>query len=116
MKKGRLILIVGASGSGKTVLANEIIRKGAILNDQETIPRDCISGDNDYYDQLAKVGTNCMNTFFYAKKYLTREPRSEDVGIVHSTKDEMDSVCDIVMPGYKEGDYVGFNIDEIIGL
>ena len=64
MKKGRLILIVGASGSGKTALSNEIIRKGAILNDQKTIPRDCISGDDDYYDQLAKVGTNCMNTFF----------------------------------------------------
>lgn len=114
MKKGRLILIVGTSGAGKSVLANEIIRKGAILNGEESMPSNCIQGDEDYYDELAKISSNRDNTFFFAKKYLTREPRSEDVGIAHSTKAEMDSVCDVVMPQYKEGDYVGFNVEEII--
>ena len=50
MKKGRLILIVGTSGAGKSVLANEIIRKGAILNEEESMPSNCIQGDEDYYD------------------------------------------------------------------
>ena len=29
---------------------------------------------------------------FYAKKYVTRELRNDDVGVIHCTKEEMDSI------------------------
>ena len=114
MKKGRLILIVGPSGSGKTVLANSIIRNGVSFLNDETLPSNIYEYDSNYYEELAKITTNFENDYFYARKYLTREPRKEDIGIIHASKEEMETKCNIIMPGYKDGDFVGLNTNEII--
>lgn len=110
-KKGKLIVIVGATGSGKTALANEVILRGVNTFDKKW---SLTPQDDGYFEELKEVTSDPDNTYFYARKYVTRDLRKEDTGIIHCTKEEMDSTCDVVVKGYKEEDYIGFNINEII--
>ncbi len=110
MSKGKLIIVVGKSGSGKTSLANEIILTGVMLNDNKSIP----SGISEYPEKLASIVEDSNNSTFYAKKYVTRTIRKDDVGVVRGTKEQIESECNIVIPGYNEDDVIGINIDKII--
>ena len=114
MKKGKLIVILGQSGSGKTTLANEVILTGVILFDNKTLPHGIAPWEEEYPKALQELTTDLNNTSFYARKYVTRDIRKDDVGVIHATKEEMDKVCDVVLSGYKENDYYGFNTKEII--
>lgn len=114
MSKGRLIIVVGKSGSGKTTLANEIILTGCMLNDNKSIPSGISIRDPEYQKYLASIVDDSNNSIFYAKKYVTRSIRKDDVGVVKGTKEEIESECNIVIPGYNEDDVIGINIDKII--
>ncbi len=85
MSKGKLIIITGTSGVGKSKLADEIIEHG-YFNDQKVE---------------------------YANKYLMRAPRQEDKGIIYATKEEIEAKCDVILPGYRDGDYIGLNTKDI---
>lgn len=114
MGKGKLIIVVGQSGSGKTKLANEIILTGCMLNDNKTIPSNIWPEDEEYVSCLAEIVNDSNNSTYYASKYVTRDIRKDDVGVIKSTKEGIEKECDIVIPGYKEGDLIGINSDEII--
>lgn len=114
MKKGKLIIILGPSGSGKTTLANQLILSGVLLDNHQLIPSNVHYTDEEYFEFLKKLTTNYDYKTFYAKKYVTRELRNDDVGVIHCTKEEMNSICDVIIPGYKEGDYIGFDVREMI--
>ena len=114
MSRGRLIIVVGKSGSGKTRLANEIILTGCMLNDNKSIPSDIYIDDPEYSGNLASIVDDSNNSTFYAKKYVTRTIRKDDVGVVKGTKEKIESECDIVIPGYNENDVIGRNINKII--
>ena len=112
MQKGKLIIIVGPSGSGKTLIANEIILAGQMFEDR--MGTHMYPADERYIPYLKEHASDSSKSTFYATKYLTRKPRPDDIGVVHSTIDEMRSKCDIIMPGYNDGDFIGFNTDEIM--
>ena len=114
MSKGRLIIVVGKSGSGKTRLANEIILTGCMLNDNKRILSGIYMGDPKYSEYLSNIVDNPNNSTFYAKKYVTRAIRKDDVGVIKGTKEKIESECDIVIPGYNEDDLIGINIEKII--
>ena len=114
MQKGRLIIVVGKSGSGKTKLANEIILSSCMLNDNKKIPSNIYISDPEYPEYLASIVEDYNNSTFYAKKYVTRAIRKDDVGVVKGTKEKIESECDIVIPGYNEDDVIGISIDNII--
>lgn len=115
MSKGKLIIIVGKSGSGKTKLANEVILSGCLFNDDKYIPSNIYSYDPEYPIYLSNIVNDDNNSVFYAKKYVTRDIRKDDVGVIKGTKEEIGSTCDVIVPGYNDGDIIGINMNEIIG-
>lgn len=114
MKKGKLIIVIGSSGSGKNTLSNEIILSGLMFNDNVSIPSNIWKDDPEYISYLSKYTSDQSKSMFYATKYVTRELRSEDVGVTKCSVDEMRSKCDVIIPGYNDNDFIGFDMNEII--
>lgn len=110
MEKGKLIIVMGPSGSGKTMLANEIIRSG-IFNDEE---HKKIEESRRPEGMKEKESEEIPVSIFYAPKYVTRDLKDGDVSVIKCSYDKMEQSCDVIIPGYRDDDFIGFNVDDIL--
>lgn len=96
MEKGKLIIIMGPSGKGKTMLADAVIGSEHLGEDENEV-----------------VETGKENSILYAPKYVTRDLKDGDTNVIQCSSDEIEKLCDVIIPGYRDGDLIGFNVSEI---